>query len=319
MRVLSFLAAAAVGCSPPQPQDPPAPEVEPQETATLPTTADTGSPLTPTGDTGTPPTEPLQRAYRKLSAGDQLTCALLTDGTVECRGSTPWRLGARPAGLFVDVAAAWDTACAIRDNGTLACWGCNRLSSLCNAPPGDQWVAVDGADSWFCALNQTGALACWGLPYGWSPRPGVAYTDFAVGITGPVAIRADDGQVDTAGEAGAPPGALVEIGAGRSAACGVRASDGGTECVSLDVPHPPDGLSLIDGYDADFCWLDAQSHAGCARRAPDAARDGFDPQTEAFADLTMGKNHACAVTTDGRGFCWPRDGRPETSGITEWP
>lgn len=287
------------------------------ETGSTPTLPDSGS--TPTGDTGETPTIGTG-SYLALSAGEDLTCGLLGTGEVACAGSTPWAMPPPPPGPFVAVAAAWDTGCAIRESGEIACWGCDWLSDLCDAPSGSDWQAIDGSDSWFCATDSAGRASCWGLTYGWYDDPDVTYSAFAVGVTGFVGIRAADGHVVGAAEAGDLPGAHVEIGAGRSAVCGLSAVDGSTACVFLEVPDPPaSGLVEIDGYDADFCWLDADSHVGCSRNVPDPARDGFDPAIETFVSVSAGATHACAVTTDGRGFCWPRDGRPETSGMPERP
>lgn len=298
--------------------------VEPQPPDTAASTTDTGTPpIPPTSESATTAetgTEPEEESYLALSAGDKLTCAVSSAGEAVCVGSTPWSLPPAPQGPFVAIAANWDTSCAIRETGEIACWGCDWLSDLCNAPTGNEWIAIDGADSWFCALDAAGRLRCWGLNYGWNASPDQTYSAFAVGATGPVGVRTEDGGLDKAGEGGDLPVPVTEVGAGRSAVCGVSAADGSTVCQWLEAPAPPStGLAELDGYDRNFCWLDDEGHVGCSLRGPDAARDGFDPATEVFVRLSTGFNHACGVTADGRGFCWPRDGRPETSGIPERP
>lgn len=278
---------------------------------------DTGSSGT-TADTGTVP-DPTGTAYAELSAGEELTCWRDALGEVGCRGSTRWNLPAAPAGPFVDIVAGWDTACAVRTTGEIACWGCDWVSDLCAPPPGDRWVAVDAASDTFCAEDTDGGVSCWSSygGYGSGPEEGESYATWAVGVTGFVGIRTGSGIADTAPEAGEPDVPLSEVAAGRSATCGILASNGDTRCWDHGGPVPPDGLAAIDGYDEDFCFLTLGGQVDCLRNHPDLARDGFDPAVEVFGSVSGGVDHACGVTVDGRGFCWPRDGRAETTGIPE--
>ena len=66
--------------------------------------------------------------FISVSAGDDHTCGVRTDGSVACWGSntsfgefagqaTP------PAGQFVSVSAGFDHTCGIRADASVACWG----------------------------------------------------------------------------------------------------------------------------------------------------------------------------------------------------
>ena len=170
----------ACGKSEEPPANVPDPPTVSEETAS---TADTSESIPPTGetsDTGTAPTG--GRSYRKLSAGELLTCGLLDDGEISCIGSTPWSVPAAPPGPFVDVVASWDTACGVRESGELVCWGCDWTAELCEAPSGSDWVAIDAASDFFCAQDQAGGVSCWNyggpLPPPYGPDPDEAYANY---------------------------------------------------------------------------------------------------------------------------------------------
>ena len=137
------------------------------------------------------PVAHLGGAATAVAAGNQRTCAALTDGTVQCWGldTTPSvgggssSGGQAPSSLPVSVsglqnvtalAAGYDFTCALLANGNVACWGSDSMSQLgdglrtifrstpvvvAGIPPAGAVVAGrDGA----CALGLDGAVRCWG-------------------------------------------------------------------------------------------------------------------------------------------------------------
>lgn len=82
---------------------------------------------------------------RQVSAAGEITCVLLTDGTVHCAGdntfgalgrdpATPFSTFLRPAEAFtghaVQIATAAATVCALLKEGSVVCWGGNQHGEL---------------------------------------------------------------------------------------------------------------------------------------------------------------------------------------------
>ena len=63
-------------------------------------------------------------------------------------------------GTFRAVSAGGSHNCAIRTDGTLACWGRNVEGQA--TPPGGTFTAVDAGGKHTCAIKTKGSLACWG-------------------------------------------------------------------------------------------------------------------------------------------------------------
>ncbi|MDB5213371.1 MAG: hypothetical protein JWO86_1298 [Myxococcaceae bacterium] len=89
---------------------------------------------------------------QQVAVGDELTCARMTDGTVQCCGDdTRGRLGTGKVGLFsaffgaaegfaghaVRVAASSRSVCALVQGGTVECWGSNQNGELAQGAPDD--------------------------------------------------------------------------------------------------------------------------------------------------------------------------------------
>ena len=80
------------------------------------------STLAETADgSGTP--ERLGRGrFAAVAPGSRHTCALRTDGSIECWGQAGAALEVPPEGPFTAIAAGAYHACAVRTDGTAACW-----------------------------------------------------------------------------------------------------------------------------------------------------------------------------------------------------
>ena len=58
-----------------------------------------------------------------MSAGQWHSCALLTDGTIECWGYNDLGQTDAPAGSFNAVSAGGLHTCGLHTSGTIECWG----------------------------------------------------------------------------------------------------------------------------------------------------------------------------------------------------
>jgi len=307
------LTLALSGCS--------ADEPKPKDSDAGDRTADSDTdPVTDT-DSDTPEdtddTDPPTAGYRAISAGEKLTCVLDEVGEAHCFSSSNFTFPAPPSGPFVDIAAGWATACVVGEDGAIDCWGCDWIDGPCtDIPAGNNWVSVEGAQDYFCAQDDQGKVKCWGQNLGFQ-TPQTVYVDYAVGITGFIGIKANgnaDGDAETA-DVDVP---ATMVGAGRSQACVVGLADGVTHCWWMPGAEPPNsGVVALDSFDSEMCWIDDQGHVGCVNDMPTVA-DGFDPAVEVFTSVSAGQEHACGLTEDGHGYCWPANGRVETS-VPSWP
>jgi len=130
----------------------------------------------------------------KLAAGSMHMCALLADQTVTCWGTNSYgQLGtSAPAscstgahgpqvipGLtdVTDLVSGGNHTCALRADGTVACWGYNKYGQLGDGSTTDRQtpalvtgltgvVRLAAGDGLTCAIVTGGALMCWGsFPY----------------------------------------------------------------------------------------------------------------------------------------------------------
>jgi uncharacterized protein YbbK (DUF523 family) len=96
-----------------------------------------------------------------VSAGWLFTCAIRTDGTLACWGDNEYGEASPPAGTFTSVSAGAHHACAIRTDGTPACWGQNRSGQVTPRPT----ARTTALPAW---------LAASAVPLSWGARPALA-------------------------------------------------------------------------------------------------------------------------------------------------
>jgi hypothetical protein len=74
-------------------------------------------------------------ATPQVSAGEFATCALRQEGSLACFGQDDFGLAAPPAGSYTQLSVGMYTGCALATGGSLACWGFNG-SGQGNFPSG---------------------------------------------------------------------------------------------------------------------------------------------------------------------------------------
>ncbi len=60
-----------------------------------------------------------------ISAGEDHTCGIKSDGTLACWGRNDYGQSTPPGGTFRQVSAGEYHTCGVKSDGTLACWGSN--------------------------------------------------------------------------------------------------------------------------------------------------------------------------------------------------
>jgi hypothetical protein len=123
--------------------------------------------------------------FTQISSGAFSSCAVQKDGTVSCWGAgdanddpaemcagTQPNFGQSipPAGAFSTVSVAQHHACAIKTDGTVACWGagttdeCQTDGENCrqSRPPAGKFAQVTVGNYHSCAITAARKIQCWG-------------------------------------------------------------------------------------------------------------------------------------------------------------
>jgi alpha-tubulin suppressor-like RCC1 family protein len=242
-----------------------------------------------------------------LAAGQDHTCALTADGRPYCWGRNvhepvDFRTGAgistRPVQLssehrFAGIAAGDGHTCALTEAGVAWCWGANHSGQLGTGRP-------DGPPSLFsaaparvsgevlftklglgrqhsCAIAAGGAAYCWGMDW---------YGEIGRGVWR-MESQATPFQVVGNHEFSA-------IAGGQRFTCALR----------------PDGEAWCWGH-GHFGELGTHQTSVCSDLFMNVRCSPWPvPVTTShrFVDIASGANHTCALTAEGRAFCWGDSG-----------
>ena len=209
-----------------------------------------------------------------LDAGTDHTCALRQNGTMECWGRSPYgQLNVPPSEVVTQVSAGFATTCAIRPDASIGCWGSDG-SGQTNVPTTGAYTQVSAGFYQVCALGTDQKVVCWGA--------------------------------HMAGETEFFAGTYQEVSAGNQFTCGVTTA-GNIACmgdawpipagtflhISLGIYH---GCGLRDDRSIQ-CWGDNSYHQ------VDGAPAGND-----FRQISSGDFFACALHDSGEVSCWGQDG-----------
>ncbi len=241
------------------------------------------------------------------SASDAATGPVLPDDVVAAN-TTPHAVRA--------IAAGW-TICAIREDGTLTCWGGGPT-----ALPKGHFIALDSNDGGTCAIRADGRLACFGGS--WGPIPDGAFSSVSVSQSRACAIRRGDGTLacwsseeedDEDGEEGAEPpeppeGSFAAVSVGDEASCAIRVG-GEMACWTLwaddpgSLPFPSDDDTRYRAVDLP-CAIDVQGSLHCTASDPEFGPP--PPPAGRFIAVSATWESACAIREDGTLACWGRGG-----------
>ena len=278
-----------------------------------------------------------------LAAGGDHTCAILSNGEVQCWGTGGAELGdGRATGITsaIAIGAGDRHNCVVLADGTVLCWGDNLSGELGNGSYGSSSrspVAVTGISTatavaagaaHSCALLADGSVQCWGENSGGQLGNGTttdAHTPIAVsGISTAVAIAAGanhtcailvdgsmrcwgnnfDGQL---GNGGTPYPSFETI--------PVTVADV-SNAVALDAGDAHTCAALADGgvrcWGLNTIWGPLGDGTTTSSATP-VSVVGITTAT----DVTAGKTHTCALLADSSVYCWGR--KPGTSTASPTP
>jgi len=223
-----------------------------------------------------------------LSAGDNHTCGVTTEGRAYCWGFGQYgRLGdggeahrATPSAVagglrFALVSAGHYHTCGVTTDGQAYCWGFSANGRLGNGTDSSgsvvkparihglkDVVSIAAGEAHSCAVTSSGAAYCWG-----SGRSHQLGNGKVVNRTLPRAVAG--GQK------------FVAISAGLRHSCAVT----------------------VDG--AGYCWgQGASGKLGASVDSSPTPMQVKSPTDDGFAFISAGKEHTCGVTTGGAVACW---------------
>ncbi|MFA5724292.1 MAG: LamG-like jellyroll fold domain-containing protein, partial [Candidatus Pacearchaeota archaeon] len=97
-----------------------------------------------------------------VSTGGYVTCALLSNGNVNCQGYDSYgQSNNYTLGDAIGVSAGFHHTCALLSNGNVNCWGSNFYGESNNYTLGDA-IGVSAEEYHTCALTSSGNINCWG-------------------------------------------------------------------------------------------------------------------------------------------------------------
>ncbi len=289
--------------------------------------------------------QPVVRTGLLVSGGDGHTCAKLKDGPVKCWGdNSQGQLGSGadfstvaklpvPVVQLTDanrVCSGYKHSCAVRLDGTVACWGFNlngqlgdgNTSSRSAVPVVVDLKAVSQiacGGNFTCAVTRAGGVSCWGGNGSGQLGNGTSGGGSAI----PVATKLTTAASIAAGE----KHACAVLTTGRVACWGANESGQlGTGSTSPELeprelpPSLPDVAEIAAGQ-AFTCARTVGKGVKCfgANNAGQLGTNSLTPTTSSSAltvqgvadavSIAAGNEHACVAQASGKVVCWGSNAR----------
>jgi len=244
--------------------------------------------------------------YTELYAGGYFTCGASTLGELVCWGSNYFgQISDAPENLPAQLDGGSNHACAHFSDDTATCWGVDDGSDAdygqVTETPETAFAHISAGGAHSCGVSPSGAIRCWGWDESGqvSGVPSGSFAEVSAGSFHTCALQtnkgitcwgaADGGPYD-AGQTDAPESINFNaVGSGYLHTCALTVT-GGVECWGLtDLSDPSEGGQVLD-----------------------------TPNDDAYAMISVGKNHNCALTkAEGRVTCWGDNGEGQVSGAPD--
>ena len=255
----------------------------------------------------------------QITAGSGHTCALRQTGTITCWGNNwtgqlgngqsgdDWEDNSAASSVPVEVLGINDATqitagsgytCALRQTGTITCWGNNEDGQLGNGTKTDSSVPVEvlgindatqitAGSGYTCALRQTGTITCWG--HNWAGQLGNGTTSSS---TVPVEVLGIND--------------ATQITAGSGHTCALRQT-GTITCWGRGSSVPVEVLGINDATTittsgGHTCALRQTGTITCWGRGSSVPVEvlGINDATT----ITTSGGHTCALRQTGTITCW---------------
>ena len=286
----------------------------------------------------------MEGSFSQITSIDTHTCALTAEGKAYCWGVNGYgQLGNNstadshipvavqmPAGVsFQSIAAGYYHTCALTTTGKAYCWGLNNQGRLGNnsttisripvavqMPAGVSFQSIAAGYYHTCALTTTGQAYCWGMnSYGQLGNNSTAdsLTPLAVssaGVNVPVEQSASRlYKWNNAVQPGTPLAAtnavatLPEVGSSFRIRVGLTAAGNKTlQPIAAGVVH----TCALTTEGKAYCWGQGGNgqlgnNSTTKSSIPVAVQM---PAGVSFQSITAGSEHTCALTAEGKAYCW---------------
>jgi len=216
--------------------------------------------------------------FVEISSGETHTCALRDDGTVSCWGLNDFGQASPPEGkFFVTVASGSLHSCGITRDGSVSCWGSENLAAA--YPAEEMFASIDVGFLSSCGIREDGVTFCWGEVYG---HPEMLEGNYSSISNGPF-FRC---------------GLLVD----GDPKCSGLGFDG-NQLTQGDSVHGK--LTYVSSGLAHVCAVNVEGSLFCWGN--DESGQASPPQGKEFVSVSSGWIHTCSVRKDGRAICWGSD------------
>lgn len=275
--------------------------------------------------------------WRSVSAGQSHTCGTQLDNSLHCWGADTWgqvgdggvtdqyspvRIGGSVWSTVAPGARA-NLSCAIRTDASLWCWGLTGLPLFLptRVGTGTTWHQSAVGDQFACGIRDAGALYCFGQQGGGRLGTGDTANHF---VPTPVTTTAGTtfSQVTAGNVHACAVGTDTTMWCWGSASYG-QTGQGNTTQQNSPVPimNPAGGWTSVSagalyscGIRSDttmYCWGQnafgeiGQGFSGTPQTTPVAVTS---PAATGWVQVSAGFQHACALRSDTRIYCWGSDG-----------
>lgn len=274
-------------------------------------------------DVSTPPI-PALATSSQIGAGQDYTCAIIVDKSVQCWGKR--YKATLPSGRFRQLAVGYRNACGLREDGSIACW-----HNTADSPYGDlaekvpmgpfTLVRVGGTRGaeFACALRSSGDVVCWRNNGGPSTDPlltppvGIRFRELVLGGAHGCGVTPEGLITCWASYPKSPileesPGPWTNVCAGDDFVCAVTAP-GVPTCWGIQLtwpsrwPRTAVARGLYCGPSSSLACTIVGSGRGYCTDA-DGDWSGAPAAGSRFRELAVGATHACGVDGAGNVECW---------------
>ncbi len=285
--------------------------------------------------------------WSSVDLGWRHACGVQNDGSLWCWGDgSDGRLGdgtfddilspqrCRVARVEVGAGEPWaqvsageEHSCAVRQDGTLWCWGHNTTGQIGDGAVGgaftriepvqvglsDDWRGVFAGDEHTCGRRADDTLWCWGDGNALGDGGGSAFASSPVMVAGPSTWTALP-----RGSAGAHTCAIAsdqtvwcwgegdqgQLGNGQDLASDEPIQvDLGADAVSVSVALGRSCAVLDD--QTLWCWgSNSNQVLGLPASTPSSSTPIQIHEDQAWADVRVSLQHTCATDVDGAAWCW---------------
>lgn len=263
-----------------------------------------------------PGVTPPEGTFVELAIGPRHICGRRSDGTIVCTGDDTYsQLTSSPPGKFTGLAITLSgSACAVRENGTVVCWGSAGEGPL---PPHGRFRQFDFSDSDLCGVRLDGTLQCSGA------RPEGVFKEVATGYFFSCALDTTDHVTCWGSYVSAWPPASETfaevIVVDRYASCArttsgtaeCRAYEGAYEAFDLLTEPSETFIDLTAGYNNFACGITDEHRARCWGGLNGPGQTDAPP--DELGTIDAGYGHVCGLTPNGDAVCWGADSEGQAS------